>query len=111
METIENLDQLKGIVFGVYNTLEIKGDIKIESEKDFKVYVDGNHPFFEVTTEFIDYYITPKYENDLPKPNYQPQIHYVRVGDKVEKVVKDMIVEFERIYNSPDPSDTPTKEF
>lgn len=111
METIENLVQLKGIVLGVYNTLEIKGDIKIETEKDFKVYVDGNTPFFEVATEFIDYYITPKYENDLPKPNYQLQIHYVKVGDKVEKVVKDMIAEFERIYNMPCPNEIPTKEF
>lgn len=66
---------------------------------------------FETATEFRDYLITPKHENDLPLPHYQQQIHYVRVGDKVEKVVKDMIAEFERIYNMPCPNEIPTKEF
>jgi hypothetical protein len=116
MKTIQSIEHLQGVIQGAYLAL-IDEHIIIEEEKNFGYDVYENPKGgFCVKTEFTDYYIEPIFKGDNmqpaddPEPHISEQIFFYHVGNKVSKVVKDFIVELERIADADAPDDTISRQ-
>lgn len=116
MKTIQSIEHLQGVIQGAYLAL-IDEHIIIEEEKNFGYDVYENPKGgFCVKTEFTDYYIEPIFKGDNmqpaddPEPHISEQIFFYNVGNKVSKVVKDFIVELERISDADCPDETITRK-
>lgn len=117
MKTIQSLEQLQGVIYGVAYALINIDNIIIGEEKNFDFDVFENPKGgFCVKTEFVDYFIEPFFKGDHEQPaddaepHLQEQIFYIGVGSKVSKVVKDFIEELERISDADYPDETITRE-
>lgn len=116
MDTINNLEQLQGIIQGAYLAL-IDEHIFIEDDKNFDFDVFENPKGgFCVKTSFTDFYIEPifKGNHDQPaddaEPHIDEQILFIPVGTKSKKVVKDFIEELERISVVDVPEETISRQ-
>lgn len=97
------LEYLRGIVDALYHTqTELLGS-EIEDEKNFDMnaYLSGNG--FEVRLTSTIGLKDAKFENDDHIPINSTQVIYVHTDTKVSKVIKDIIVEMESIYEQPTP--------
>lgn len=103
METIQSKEQLQGIVQALYYANQLSEE-PIEDEKELYLSVKEIEPYrYSVRVEFVDYLITPDFENDENEKHTSKQILFYNVGNSVHKIVKDILSELETIYNAPLP--------
>lgn len=109
METIQSKEQLQGIVQALYYANQLSNE-PIEDEKELYLSVKEIAPYrYCVKIDFLDYFITPDFENDENEKHINHQILYYNIGNSVHKIVKDILVELETVYNAPLP-DVRTKD-
>lgn len=109
METIQSKEQLQGIVQALYYANQLSNE-PIEDEKELYLSVKEIAPYrFCVKIDFVDYLITPDFENDENEKHINSQFLYYNIGNSVHKIVKDVLAELETIYNAPLP-DVLTKD-
>lgn len=99
---ITNLEQLQAIV----NTILAVEDLKDKSERvdeDARMHFTMKQlsdSMLDLTIWNVDYLEESPFENDTHEPKFTHMTFNIPTGTPIKKVVKDIQVEIERIYNN-----------
>ena len=117
MVTIQSLEQLQGVIQGVYDTMLVTEQVRIDDEKEFNYEVyKKTEDVFIVETEFIEYFVKPIFTGDHlqpaddAEPRKQDNILYVVIGDTTSDVEDAWIYELRRIEDADFPEVISRKE-